>query len=74
VALVIMYLEIYVGIGRGLGPIIGSVVYKAFEFEKCMYLFGAFNLVSTLIVIFVYPSVLNKKVVPPKTDLSSKEN
>ena len=55
-----MYLEIYVGIGRGMGPIIGSVVYKSLEFEKCMYLFGAFNLVSTLIVIFVYPNVLNK--------------
>ena len=55
-----MYLEIYVGIGRGMGPIIGSVVYESLRFEYCMYLFGAFNLCSTLIVIFVYPSVLNK--------------
>ena len=54
-----MYLEIYVGIGRGMGPIIGSVVYKSLEFEKCMYLFGAFNLVSTLTVNLDNPVTLS---------------
>jgi len=56
---VITYIEIYVGFGRGMGPIIGSIVYGKLGFEKCMYLFAGFNLLSTLIVAFAYPQILN---------------
>jgi len=53
------YIEICVGVGLGLGPVIGSAVYGALQYEKTMYLFGLINLLGTILSICFLPGELN---------------
>jgi len=54
------YIEIAVGVGLGMGPTIGSVVYKYLEYEGTMYFFGALNLAAMLVCQWAIPSQLNR--------------
>ena len=42
----ITYIEIVVGLGLGLGPLIGSAVYPYIKYEGTMYFFGCLNLIT----------------------------
>ena len=46
---IIRFIEIYAGLGVGLGPFIGSFVYGYVGYEYTMYVFGLFNLVILII-------------------------
>ena len=54
------YIEIAVGVGLGMGPTIGSVVYKYLEYQGTMYFFGLLNLAGLLVCWWAIPSALNK--------------
>ena len=54
------YIEISVGVGLGLGPTLGSIVYNKLDYEGTMYMFGCLNFVTMLICILLIPSELNK--------------
>ena len=56
------YLEITIGLGLGLGPTIGSIVYKYLSYEHTMYFFGGLNLIGLVICYFLIPSVLNNRI------------
>ena len=62
----ISYIEVVVGIGLGLGPLLGSAVYPYLDYEGTMYLFGCLNLSGVLLCVALIPSELN-------TTLSSEE-
>ena len=53
------YIEICVGLGLGMGPVIGSAVYKALDYEGTMYMFAGFNLLGTLLCVCLIPNALN---------------
>jgi len=53
------YIEISVGVGLGMGPTIGSAVYKFLDYEGTMYFFTALNVCGLLICLFLIPNVLN---------------
>ena len=55
-------IEIVAGLGTGLGPFIGSLVYKELQFAGTMYLFGSLNLLTIIICVFSLPNQLNKTV------------
>ena len=40
----IRYIEICVGLGLGLGPFLGSLVYSSLRYQGTIYLFGFLNL------------------------------
>jgi hypothetical protein len=50
------YIEIFVGVGLGLGPTIGSIVYKFLKYEGTMYFFGGLNFFGLIICSFLIPS------------------
>ena len=54
------YIEICVGLGLGLGPVIGSFFFGFLAFEGTMYLFGVFNLLATGMCICMIPNALNQ--------------
>lgn len=54
------YIEISVGVGLGMGPTIGSIVFKYLYYEWTMYFFGFLNLVALLICTVLLPNFLNK--------------
>lgn len=54
------YCEIWVGVGLGLGPMLGSAVYPLLEYEGTMYFFGALNLTIMILCIFFIPNQLNQ--------------
>jgi len=56
------YAEIAAGLGLGLGPAIGSFVFKYLEYEYTMYFFGALNFVGLISCYFLIPSVLNNRI------------
>lgn len=56
----ITYIEITVGLGLGLGPMIGSAVYNSLEYEYTMYMFGVLNALAMFTCAFAIPSELNK--------------
>lgn len=56
------YCEIFVGVGLGLGPMIGSAVYPYLNYEGTMYFFGGMNLIVMLICVFFIPSQLNQTI------------
>jgi len=56
------YIEISVGVGLGLGPTIGSVVYKYLYYQNTMYFFGALNFAALLICQCMIPSELNRTI------------
>ena len=58
----ISYIEICVGLGLGLGPVLGSLINKYLSYEGTMYIFAAMNGVATLVCMLLIPNVLNKSV------------
>ena len=58
----ITMIEITVGLGLGLGPTLGSIVYAQLEYEKTMYMFGGINTIGILICCCLLPNELNKTV------------
>lgn len=62
------YVEISVGVGLGLGPTIGSVVFKYLQYEFTMYFFGVLNLVALVICFWLIPGVLNNRVSQDELD------
>lgn len=56
------YIEIAIGIGLGMGPTVGSVVYSYVNYDGTMYFFGVINLVGVLICFLLIPGSLNKTI------------
>lgn len=56
------YIEISVGVGLGLGPTIGSVVYKYLAYEDTMYFFAGLDFLALISCAYLIPSVLNNTV------------
>jgi len=56
------YIEISVGVGLGMGPTIGSIVFKFMDYQYTMYFFGFLNLFGLIVCYFLIPSVLNGTV------------
>jgi hypothetical protein len=56
------YIEICVGLGLGLGPMISAFVFEALEYSGTMYLFAALNAIGTFITIIMLPNELNQSV------------
>ena len=56
----ISYIEITVGLGLGLGPALGSVIFTEVGYEWTMYIFGFLNVLSMILCQFFIPSELNK--------------
>lgn len=53
------YIEICVGVGLGLGPLLSSLVFSALAYEYTMYLFGLLNVAGTILCICCLPGELN---------------
>lgn len=60
IAKYLTYIEIVVGLGIGLGPTIGSFVYKYLDYSGTMYFFAGLNLLGVLMCYVFLPSELNK--------------
>lgn len=58
----ITIIEIVVGLGLGVGPALGSVVYSSLKYEHTMYMFGGINTAGMLICCCLLPNELNKTV------------
>lgn len=58
--LYITYIEITVGVGLGLGPMMGSAVYSSLKYQKTMYMFGFLNVIAALAACIFVPNELNK--------------
>lgn len=56
------YVEISVGVGLGLGPTIGSIIFTYTDYQWTMYAFGAINFFALLLCFALIPSVLNNSV------------
>lgn len=56
------YIEIAIGVGLGMGPTVGSIVYSFLKYEGTMYFFGMVNLLGVLLCYFLIPASLNKKI------------
>lgn len=63
----ISYIEITVGVGLGMGPALGSVIYAQVGYAWTMYIFGFLNLAGLVVCYFFIPSVLNKSA-PEETN------
>lgn len=53
------YIEICVGVGLGMGPVIGSAVYGFLNYDGTMYFFALCDLIATFLCIFLIPGSLN---------------
>ena len=53
------YIEISCGIGLGLGPSVGSIVYGYFQYQDTMYFFAGLNVLALLLCFFYIPYELN---------------
>ena len=56
----IAQIEIVVGLGLGIGPLIGSAIYPYLEYEWTMYAFGFLNLFTMIISWVLIPAALNE--------------
>jgi len=56
------YIEICVGLGLGMGPVLGSVVYSEVGYEYTMYFFGVCDFFTLIICFFLIPDVLNATI------------
>ena len=54
---IIRYIEIFVGVGLGIGPSIGSCVYGSFGYSGTMYMFGVLNFLTLGFCSYVFPWV-----------------
>lgn len=55
------YIEIVVGLGLGLGPMVGAMVYPYLRYDGTMYFFGVLNLFAMVFCYVMIPSELNRK-------------
>jgi predicted MFS family arabinose efflux permease len=55
----ISYIELLVGLGLGLGPTIGSVLFTALGYEWTMYAFGFIDLAALVVVQILLPKQMN---------------
>lgn len=62
------YIEISVGVGLGLGPTIGSVVFKFLGYEDTMYFFGGLNFIALVICCSLIPGALNETLTEEELD------
>lgn len=53
------YIEIAAGIGLGLGPSIGSIVFGLTDFQWTMYFFAGLNVFALIICYLFIPNELN---------------
>lgn len=56
----IRYIEICVGLGLGLGPFLGSLIYNSLKYQGTIYVFGGLNLFALILTFVLIPSELNK--------------
>ena len=55
----IAYIEIAVGLGLGIGPLVGGLLFDKLHYEATMYVFGGLNLVTMTFCYFAIPNSLN---------------
>ena len=55
----ITYIEICIGFGLGLGPVIGAFFYQMLQYEYTMYVFALINCSATIVCAFMLPNKLN---------------
>ena len=55
----ISYIEIAVGLGLGIGPLVGGYLYAWAHYENTMYIFGGLNLITMVFCYFAIPDSLN---------------
>jgi predicted MFS family arabinose efflux permease len=53
------YIEMAVGFGLGIGPVIGEYVEEHLKYELTMYVFGVINFIGLLCCVFMIPGDLN---------------
>jgi MFS family permease len=58
----IKYIEIAVGLGLGIGPWVGDILFEKTSFAVSMYCFGTLNLITLIICITLIPDELNQTV------------
>lgn len=56
----IAYIEIVVGLGLGLGPLVGSAIYPYLAYEGTMYFFGCLNFITMIMSAIFIPNALNQ--------------
>ena len=56
----IRYTEICITVGAGIGPFIGSLVFKYLDYDGTMYLFGFLNIFAFFLCWIFIPKELNK--------------
>ena len=56
----IKYIEIAVGLGLGVGPLAGDLLFEKTDFAITMYCFGALNLFTLIMCILMIPNELNQ--------------
>lgn len=55
----ISMIEIFVGLGLGMGPLLGTVIYQAFDYRNTMHVFALISLVGTILCAILLPHELN---------------
>jgi len=66
------YIEISVGVGLGIGPTLGSVVYEYLDYAGTMYMFGGLNFAALVTCYFLIPNELNQTV--SEKELAQEDN
>jgi MFS family permease len=67
----IKYIEIAVGLGLGLGPVAGDVLFELLDFELSMYCFGVLNFLTLMICALMIPNELN--ITASETEVNEEE-
>ena len=58
----IWYIEVCAGVGLGMGPFFGSMVYETFKYQGTLYLFAFLNLIGLFISYKYIPNQCNQTV------------
>ena len=56
------YLEISGGLGNGIGPFLGGIIYPLIGYAKTMYVFGSCLFLAIIVGILLIPKELNETV------------
>lgn len=64
----ISYIELIVGLGLGLGPTIGSLLFTALGYEWTMYTFGFINTAALVVVYILLPKQMNNISAPEEEE------
>lgn len=56
----ITYIEIVVGLGLGIGPLVGAALYGPLEYSGTMYFFGGLNIFTMVMCAIFIPKSLNE--------------